>query len=152
MKGEEVSRYRSEIIEDFIGLEGLIGCLISIHYLGRLSLAFYHEVLYDEYFSFGLKVRILEKILYSEGKDAREKVEKLRRANNIRNIFAHCGVTRYEYSSGDSYVPNPRKPDEGLDFEVLHAEFMEIVPTLRDYLLEKASAKGAKIRINERGQ
>jgi hypothetical protein len=33
-----------------------------------MSLAFYHEVLRDEYFSFGLKVRILDRILSSEGK------------------------------------------------------------------------------------
>lgn len=151
MSNEGISKLRSAVIEDFIGLEALVDCVIGVHYLGKLSLAFYHEVLYDEYFSFGLKVRILEKILRPEGKVAKRQTELLRRMNNIRNTFAHCGITRYESKTGESYVPDPRKPDEALDFNALYTEFSDSVPTLRDYLLEKAAEKGANIKINKDG-
>ncbi len=88
MSSEEISKLRADVIENFIGLEALVDCIIGVHYLGKLSLAFYHEVLYDEYFSFGLKVRVLEKILSPEKeKTAAIHFEKLRRANNIRNLF-----------------------------------------------------------------
>ena len=33
---------RSEVIEDFIGLEALVDCIIGVHYMRELSLAFYH--------------------------------------------------------------------------------------------------------------
>ena len=151
MGSEEISKLRADVIQNFIGLEALVDCIIAVHYLGRLSLAFYHEVLYDEYFSFGLKVRVLEKVLSPEGKTAAIHIEKLRRANNIRNVFAHCGLTRYESKTGQSYVPNPRKPDEGLDFRALYAEFSDSVTELRDYLLKKASEKGAVIKIEKDG-
>jgi len=151
MNSEEMSKLRGDVIRDFIGLEALVDCVIAVHYLGRLSLAFYHEVLYDEHFSFGLKVRILEKVLSPEGKTATIHIEKLRRANNIRNVFAHCGITRYESETGKSYVPNPRKPGEGLDFKALHAEFSDSCTDLRDYLLKKASEKGADIKAAKDG-
>ncbi len=147
----EISVQRASVIEEFIGLEALVDCVIGVHYLGRLSLAFYHEVLYDEYFSFGLKVRILEKILASDGKAGKETVQRLRRASSIRNIFAHCGVTRYEASAGRSCVPNPRDPEEGIDYGVLYAEYSVSIPLLRDFLLQKAVEKGAKISINKDG-
>jgi len=108
-------------------------------------------VLYDEYFSFGLKVRILGKILSSEGKDAETKLQSLRRLSNIRNLFAHCGVTRYDSETRESFIPNPKDPDQALDFDALHAEFSATVPGLRDYLLAKAVQKGAKIKINKGG-
>lgn len=147
----QISEQRSDVIEMFIGLEALVDCIIAVHYLGRLSLAFYHEVLYDEYFSFGLKVRILDKILATDDKAAKQVIQQLRRANNIRNIFAHCGITRYESKTGQSYVPNPRKPEEGIDFDALHAEFAASIPALRDFLLKRTSEKGAEIKINKDG-
>lgn len=142
---------RAEVIRDFIGVEALVDCVISIHYLGRLSLAFYHEVLYDEYFSFGLKVRILNKMLSEEGKEANDQIQILRRLNNIRNFLAHCGVTRYKSKTDESYVPNPRDPEKALDFDALHAEFTAALPTVRGYLLAKAVEKGADIKTNKDG-
>ena len=151
MTSKSISELRSEVIEVFIGIEGLVDCIIGAHYLGRLSLAFYHEVLYDEYFSFGLKVRILTKILSSEGNPAEKQIQLLRRLNNIRNIFAHCGITRYDAETKTSYIPNPKQPDEGLDFNALHTEFVDALPDLRDYLLAKAAERGANIRIKKNG-
>ena len=152
MGDKSISEMRSEVIENFIGLEGCVDSVIGIHYLGRLSMAFYHEVLYDEYFSFGLKVRILEKILSAEGSSHSRLTEKLRRLNSIRNIFAHCGVQRYDSATKKLYVPNPRKTDEALDFGMLYREFIDALPEIRSFLLETATAKGAEIKINKDGQ
>jgi hypothetical protein len=75
----------------------------------------------------------------------------LRRLSSIRNLFAHCGVTRYKAETKESYVPDPRKPEEGLDFAALHEEFLSAIPSLRDYLLARAVEKGAEIKINKDG-
>jgi|GEM_PF-1558777 len=152
MSGSNVSKMRAEVIETLIGLEACIDALIGLHYLGRVSLAFYHEVLYDEYFSFGLKVRILEKILAAEGDKHRQQTEKLRRLSNIRNLFAHCGVKRYDAATKRTFVPNPRNPDEALDFDALHKEFFGTVPEVRDLLIKKAAEKGGEVKIQENGQ
>jgi len=152
MNDKTVSEMRSEVIESFIGLEACIDAVIGIHYLGKLSMAFYEEVLYDEYFSFGLKARILEKILCADGDPQPALIQRLRRLNNIRNIFAHCGVQRYDSATKRSYTPNPRKLDTALDFGELHSEFVGGLAELRDYLLEAATRKGAVIKLKEGGR
>ena len=63
MDETELTEARGQIIEDSIDLETMINLVISIHYLGKISSQFYYEVLYDEYFTLGLKLRILEKII-----------------------------------------------------------------------------------------
>jgi len=141
------SAYRSEVIEGFILLEAIVDCFINTHYMGKPSMAFHEEVLYDEYFSFGLKVRIVEKVLDSEEKTV---VQSLRRVNNIRNLFAHCGMLRYE--SGEVFAPNPRKLDKKLDFEALYAEFMERVPILQHFFAKRASKEGAEMLIVRKGR
>lgn len=144
---DKVSAYRSEVIEGFILLEAIVDCFINTHYMGKPSMAFHQEVLYDEYFSFGLKVRIVEKILGSEEKTM---VQSLRRVNNIRNLFAHYAKLRYE--GGESFAPNPRKLDKKLDFEALYAEFMKIVPILQHFFAKRASKEGAQILIKRKGR
>ena len=46
--------------ERFINIETMINAIISQHYFKKVPLNFYLEVLYDEYFSFALRRRILE--------------------------------------------------------------------------------------------
>ena len=58
-----LSKYRAEVIERFINMEWLINAIICQHYFKRVLMPFLLEVLYDEYFSFALKRRILEKII-----------------------------------------------------------------------------------------
>ena len=57
------SKYRSEVIERFINIEWLLNAIITQHYFKRMVSSFLFEVLYDEYFNFGLKRRIIEKII-----------------------------------------------------------------------------------------
>ena len=57
------SKYRSEVIERFINVGWLLNAIITQHYFKRIVSSFLFEVLYDEYFNFGLKRRIIEKII-----------------------------------------------------------------------------------------
>ena len=86
MNRDKISKCRAEVIERFINIESIIDAIICQHYFKRVIMKFYFEVLYDEYFSFGLKRRILEKIF----KDIdSQKLQDLNRLNTIRNYFAH---------------------------------------------------------------
>lgn len=126
-----LSKYRSEVIEKLINCEMIINAIISLHYFkndkGAVNRNFLLEVLYDEYFSFGLKRRILLKIVPHLDK---KKIDDLNRLNTIRNYFAHCNQEIFEGSEkpkpGEKgVVPDPRKIEKGIDFESLHEEFIE---------------------------
>ena len=94
------------------------------------------EVLYDEYFSFALKRRILEKIINNiDG----QKVQELNRLNTIRNYFAHCNQEIFEISDKEKTqgkVIDPRNIRREIDFEKLHTEFMNIAGGVEGYLIE----------------
>lgn len=138
MDKEILSKRRSEIIEKFINLECLINAIISQHYFNRVTFPFVSEVLWDEYCSFALKRRILEKIIATPDG---QKIEKLNRLNTIRNYFAHCGQEIFEgptlpAKEQQGWVPDPRKPTKPNNFESLHSEFVEIESDVSKYLLE----------------
>ena len=52
---ETLSKYRAEVIIEFINIKKIINVIISQHYFKKVVLPFYLEVLYDEYFTFALK-------------------------------------------------------------------------------------------------
>lgn len=139
MKSSDISKYRSSVIESLIRLERLIDCIISQHYFEKINGAFFNEVLYDEYFSFGLKRRILEKICTNL---ERSTLDDLNRMNNIRNIFAHCASPIPEEPHK---VKNPRNIDSDLDLEKLYEEFKDLKPSVNMRLLQIFQMKGGKI-------
>jgi len=63
MNDNNISKYRSEVIERAINIEWIMSAIICQHYFKKVIMPFLLEVLYDEYFSFALKRRILEKIV-----------------------------------------------------------------------------------------
>ena len=71
-------KYRSKVIEDTITIEGYANAIITMHYLGTLSEAFFWDVLQDELFNNGLRINILEKVLVNRGyiKQAKEIIDK----------------------------------------------------------------------------
>ena len=144
---KSISRYRAEVIEQTINVEWLMNAIICQHYLKRVVKEFLLEVLYDEYFSFGLKRRILEKVIDDPDQ---EQMQKLNRINTIRNYFAHCGQEMFagkalppEGAKGS--VPDPRNPQRLIDFEKLHGEFVSIVGGITQYLGEVYQAKGGEL-------
>jgi len=134
MDKETLSKYRADVIERFINVEWLINAIISQHYFKKVLLPFLLEVLYDEYFSFALKRRILEKII----KDIdNKKVQELNRLNTIRNYFAHCNQEIFEISDTKKErgkVIDPRNVQKEVNFEKLYTDFMNIAGGVEEYL------------------
>ena len=136
MSDSNISKYRSEVIERAINVEWIMSSIICQHYLKKTMMPFLLEVLYDEYFSFALKRRILEKIVKDFDK---RKLQDLNRLNTIRNYFAHCNQQIIDASSiptenNIGQVIDPRNLDKFIDFEKLHGEFMAIIGDLEKYL------------------
>jgi hypothetical protein len=129
------------VIERFINIEWIINAIICQHYFKRVIKPFILEVLYDEYFSFALKRRILEKIV--EDLESR-KLQDLNRANTIRNYFAHCNQQIVEGSdlTADGKAIDPKKIDKAIDFENLYHEFMAIAGGVEEYLMSIYQQKG----------
>ncbi|MBA7628906.1 hypothetical protein ES703_36403 [subsurface metagenome] len=96
------------------------------------------EVLYDEYFSFALRRRILEKILKSINKDGKQIIKELHQLNTIRNYFAHCGqeIIMLSDEPPRPKIIHPRDIEKELDFESLYADFMNIVEGVEKYLVK----------------
>ena len=141
------SKYRSEVIERFINIEWLINAIITQHYFKRIVSSFLFEVLYDEYFNFGLKRRILEKIIPNINL---QRIQKLNRLNTIRNYFAHCNQEIF-FGSGipsskeKGFIPDPKKLDKEVDFKKLYDEFLDKEKSVTKYLMDILRELGAKM-------
>ena len=135
---ETLSKYRAEVIERFINIEWMINAIICQHYLKKVITSFMLEVLYDPYFSFALRRRILEKILKNINKYDKQVIEDLHQLNNIRNLFAHCGQEFIMLTDKPlkRKVIDPRDIEKELDFESLHDDFMKIVGGVEKYLVK----------------
>jgi len=149
---DELSKWRAEVIERFINVEWLINAIICQHYLEKTFTNFLLEVLYDEYFSFALKRRILEKILCQiDNKDNKSKINQLNRINTIRNYFAHYNQQFFEKGDDTGKVPDPRRINRAIDFNALYEEFMSTVGGVELWLSEVFEAMGGALdekRIN----
>jgi hypothetical protein len=148
MDRQELSQARAEVIEKFINLEWLINAIISQHYFGKVIRPFVLEVLYDQFCSFGLRRRIVEKIVRDI--DAKQ-IDSLNRLSNIRNYFAHVGPEIFSGpdvpGKGQSgVVPDPRKLDKPVDFTGLYEEFQKLEPGVAEYLFEVYQRLGGAYR------
>ena len=139
MSRETLTRYRTKVIEDFIMIEGYINAIISKSYLGKVSKKFFWEVLQDEYFNFGLRTNILEKILkeLSLIEKPNPLINDLRRLSKLRNYFAHCNTAFFDDLEANSRggIPDPRKTGEYLNFEEIYKEFNEKIKLVSDQLI-----------------
>jgi predicted ATP-dependent protease len=153
MDKETLSKYRAEVIERSINVETIINAIICQRYFKEVIKDFYFEVLYDEYFSFGLKRRILEKIV--EDID-QEKLNELNRLNNIRNYFAHCNQQFFEakdieekevklIEKSKGKVIDPRNINREINFEDLYTEYMTKVGNVEKYLHDIYIKMGGKL-------
>ena len=144
MNRDTLSKYRSEVIERFINIEWIINAIISQHYFKRVILPFVLEVLYDEYFSFALKRRILEKVI--KNIDNR-KIQDLNRLNTIRNYFAHCNQEIIEGTDKTQRgkIIDPRNIQKEVNFESLYADFMERAGGVEEYLAKLFQGLGGAL-------
>jgi hypothetical protein len=148
MDQDTLSKYRAEVIERFINVEWIINAIISQYYFKKVIMPFLLEVLYDEYFSFALKRRILEKIIKNIEK---QKIQELNRLNTIRNYFAHCNqeIIQGTDLKQQGKVVDPRDIEKEVDFESLHSEFMKIVGGVEEYLAMLFKVLGGILVLGE---
>jgi hypothetical protein len=150
MEEQTLSQMRAEVIKKLIDVETIINTIISQHYLNRVDQPFFFEVLYDEYFSFALRRRILEKILGKSITDNDKKqIEDLNRLNTIRNYFAHTGPEIFEKSTiphegQKGRVPDPRNLGKAIDYPKLYNEFQNLEITVSKYLLNLCKKLGVR--------
>jgi len=138
MEPDEVTKARGEVIETFINLETLINAIISQYYFKKVRQDFFFELLYNQSFNFGLRISILEKIIPEID---RNKLEKLRKLNAIRNYFAHCGPEVLPSKTTDidkekGRIPHPSDYQKTIDFDALYREFTATEPEISAYLGE----------------
>jgi len=125
----KIAQYRGVIIHDSINIEAIIGAIIAIYFVrSDKNNEFNRKVIDDEYFSFGLKIRILEKLnqeVYPQF------FEDIRRINNIRNIFAHRVPT---LDKGFIYQDSKEEKTETKYMSDLHKEFSEKIKKVGEQL------------------
>ena len=139
IKEESLSKNRAKVIETTIAIESMISTAITNHYFGEINLNFMLEVMFDEYFTSALKIRILKKVF--PNKVDNEKENKLRRIINIRNIFAHCNNRIYNGAKWVIIYPkdydrgfSKQKGFGGVDFDKLYKEFEELNREVTEFL------------------
>ncbi|OFV80042.1 MAG: hypothetical protein A2Y78_14650 [Acidobacteria bacterium RBG_13_68_16] len=133
---------RSEVIERAINIEWLMALVICQHYLHKVLWPFLVEVLYDENFSFGLKVAIILKIC----KPTTQQEQDLRCVNRIRNQFAHLGPhVATSARPSEFFIPDPRRPDRPIDFAALYHEFQSLAGRVEEFLGQALLARGGQL-------
>jgi hypothetical protein len=142
MTPEELGEARANVIERAIYIETWLDLIISQYYLGRVSGKFLSEVLYDEWFNFGLKVKIFSKIT-----SAKSWEHKLNRLASIRNYFAHRGRVTVDFERSDEpFVPDPKNHAKSIDFDDLYKEFSKLADALEPALVEHYKRAGGRWR------
>jgi hypothetical protein len=139
MTKEQISLYRSEVIEKFINIEWLLNCIISQHYFSQVNRDFIFEVLYDDQCSFGLKRNIFLKAI---GDVDNKKVDDLNRLNKIRNLFAHCDS---QDPDSPGKIIDPKNREAHIDFEQMYQEFIRLAPGVIQYLFPLFQGRGGKV-------
>lgn len=143
---EELSKWRSEVIEGMISVEWYMNAVICQHYFNRVDRSFWLDVLYNEQFSFGLRRSIVERIA---GKDWQD----LRRIGTIRNLFAHCDIELTDIRAGvpgQPRTPDPRKPEKDVNFAELFKEFREMRGPVEQKLLNLYRKLGGTFTFHDR--
>ncbi|MBR9689357.1 MAG: hypothetical protein GOV01_00470 [Candidatus Altiarchaeota archaeon] len=135
-------------MEKFINIERIVDTVITRYYvgpsLGERTNKFMFDILYDERFSFGQKKKILEKILKRIGKYNNAKMRNLHRISEIRNYFAHREP--FFIREEGTVAPDPKNPEENLDFEKLHEEFLEKEKLVNNFLFEILASVGVVLK------
>ena len=87
----KIQNGRGKVSTNFASLEYFIAQFITLHYFNGPNHDFTAEVFEDEYFSFGLLVKIFDKVLKKDP-DLYKKFpfQKLRRLQKLRNVIVHA--------------------------------------------------------------
>ena len=122
---KEVSFLRGIVITKSVDIELLIGALITNYFvLSDKQSKFSNMVLSDPYFSLGLKINILKKILNEIGLTSYDGFKKdLEKIQRLRNRLAHSGMFGFD---GDLIYDKGEKPMEIKNAREMFDEFIPL--------------------------
>ena len=140
---KELSFLRGIIITKSIDTDAYIGAIITNYFvLSDKQSNFTQMVLTDPYFSFGLKISILKKILNKINWDSYKGFkDDLHRINELRNRFAHSVPFGFEghlsYSAGEKPMKIKKAKAMYDEFMLLYAKVFEELDNLFWHIIGK---------------
>jgi len=141
---KEISYLRGIVITKSVDMDGFIGALIGNYFVKSDKQSdFLTIVLCDEYFSFGLKISILNKILSKMGwKPYSSFKDDLNQINRLRNRFAHALMYGLEgelsYSAGEKITKVKKAKEMYDEFMNLYPKVFEELNKILNHLLEES--------------
>lgn len=141
MNLKELSQRRGTILESFIGIEGLVSSIISLHFLHKVDTDFIIKVLGDEQATFGFRRNILKQIV-EDNRESKAGLENLAILNRIRNLFGHAiAEIKDEVKKAPVYFQDPKKSGKKLDAQEEFDRFYKLYDLtfqwLKSVLIEK---------------
>lgn len=147
LNSSNFSKYRDEILNKFGNIESIIEAVISQHYFSKVRREFLLEVLGDEYFSTGLKIRVLLKV--AKKLDCEKELRELVR---IRNYFVHLFPKFHDkYLSptpGELVAIDPRNTSKSVNFELEYKKFVDMENKVVNSLVNIYKEKGGVLVEN----
>jgi len=141
LNNSDFSKYRDEILNKFGNIESIIEAVISQHYFVKVRRDFLLEVLGDEYFSTGIKIRVLLKVTKSLNCE-----KELRELVRIRNYFVHLFPKFHDKylspSPGELVAVDPRNTSKSVDFESEYKKFVGMESKVVNSLINIYKEKG----------
>ena len=136
---------RGDIIHQFIQIEIAINCIISAHFLGKVSPNFVVAVLNNEMSSFGFKKTVLKQIL--DDKKFGKEFQYLEDLNRIRNIFGHASMelmndVKVDDPNADIWLSNPKKIGDKVDPTEKSKTFYKTYLTVYKWLIDIGRERG----------
>ena len=128
-----ISVLRGLVITEAVNVDAHIGAIITNYFvLSDKHTKFSSMILSDPYFSFGMKISILKKILNEIGWKHYDNFKKdLHRIDELRNRFAHSMMFGFD---GDLIYPAGEKPMKIKKAREMYDEFMSIYPKVVEEL------------------
>lgn len=132
MNLSELPQKRGTILESFVGIEGFISSIISLHFLHKVDTDFVINVLGNEQATFGFKRNILEQVIEGNSENQRE-LQNLRTLNQIRNLFGHSiAEVGDDDTKSPVYFQDTKNLSKKLDAQSEFDRFVELRdPTLK---------------------
>ena len=128
-EAHKLKRLRGNVVHNALDIEyGISAILINYYIKDEIHNEFLIKGMADEYFSFGLKIRIFQKTFPKEPYQGF--FEDVRRIVNIRNILAHSPM----FGFNGKILSNKNLKIEIKEAQELHDEFYKLHPKVLNEL------------------
>lgn len=145
MNLKELSQRRGTIFESFIGIEGFVSSIISLHFLHKVDTDFVMKVLGDEQATFGFKRNILKQII-EDNKINKVGLENLATLNRIRNLFGHAiAQVKDKVKKAPVCFQDPKNPNKKLDAQEEFNRFYKLYDPTFQWLKNILAEKGGTL-------